>query len=187
MIDYKFSDDFIFGTAVASYQVEGGIYNNDWTHWENKVNTVCAEPCNEACKHYEYLEDDINLLEKLGIKAFRFSMEWSRIQPEENIFNEEEIEYYVEKAKQLLSKNITPIITFHHFTSPDWLAKYGYCASSKTAKARGDRYKGSGIVVNSVKFNSEFYCLATLDIDLLDSEITLNNKYGPILQINNYE
>ena len=62
-----------------------------------------------------------------------------------------------------------------------------YCASSKTAKARGDRYKGSGIVVNSVKFNSEFYCLATLDIDLLDSEITLNNKYGPILQINNYE
>ena len=61
-----------------------------------------------------------------------------------------------------------------------------YCSSSKAAKARGDRYKGSGIVVNSVKFNSIFYCLATLDIDLLDSEITLNNEYGPILEkINN--
>ena len=57
-----------------------------------------------------------------------------------------------------------------------------YCASSKTAKARGNRYKGSGIVVNSVKFNSSFYCLATLDIDLLDSEITLNNQHGPILE-----
>ena len=57
-----------------------------------------------------------------------------------------------------------------------------YCASSKTAKARGNRYKGSGIVVNSVKFNSSFYCLATLDIDLLDSEITLNNQHGPILK-----
>ena len=62
-----------------------------------------------------------------------------------------------------------------------------YCASSKTAKARGDRYKGSGIVVNSVKYNSIFYCLATLDIDLLDINITLNNKHGPILKINNNE
>jgi folate-binding protein YgfZ len=62
-----------------------------------------------------------------------------------------------------------------------------YCSSSKAARARGDRYKGSGIVVNSVKCNSEFYCLATLDIDLLDREITLNNEHGPILKINNNE
>ena len=62
-----------------------------------------------------------------------------------------------------------------------------YCSSSKAAKARGDRYKGSGIVVNSVKYNSEFHCLATLDIDLLESEITLNNEHGPILKINNNE
>jgi folate-binding protein YgfZ len=62
-----------------------------------------------------------------------------------------------------------------------------YCASSKAAKARGERYKGSGIVVNSVKLKSSFYCLATLDIDLLDSEITLNNEHGPILKINNNE
>ena len=62
-----------------------------------------------------------------------------------------------------------------------------YCSSSKAAKARGDRYKGSGIVVNSVKFNSVFYCLATLDIDLLDSEISLNNEQGPILIIYNNE
>ena len=61
-----------------------------------------------------------------------------------------------------------------------------YCASSKTAKARGERYKGSGVVVNSVKYNSIFYCLATLDIDLLDSKITLNNEHGPTLEkINN--
>ena len=62
-----------------------------------------------------------------------------------------------------------------------------YCNSSKAAKARGDRYKGSGIVVNSVKYNSLFYCLATLDIDLLGSNITLNNKHGPILKIINNE
>jgi hypothetical protein len=62
-----------------------------------------------------------------------------------------------------------------------------FCASSKAAKARGRRYKGSGIVVNKVKYNSLFYCLATLDVELLDDKITLNNEYGPTLEKINHE
>jgi tRNA-modifying protein YgfZ len=57
-----------------------------------------------------------------------------------------------------------------------------YCAASKTALARGDRYKGSGIVVSKVKYNSLFYCLGTLDVDLIDEEITLNNEHGPKIE-----
>ena len=57
-----------------------------------------------------------------------------------------------------------------------------YCSTSKTAKLRGDRYKGSGIVVSKVKFDSLFYCLGTLDVDLIDEEITLNNEHGPKLE-----
>jgi len=62
-----------------------------------------------------------------------------------------------------------------------------YCVSSKAAKARGERYKGSGIVVSKVKYNSLFYCLATLDTELKDKKITLNNEHGPILEILNNE
>ena len=62
-----------------------------------------------------------------------------------------------------------------------------YCTSSNAAKVRGDRYKGSGIVVNKVKYNSLFYCLATLDVDLLSDKITLNNENGPILNKINHE
>ncbi|MDC0492632.1 folate-binding protein YgfZ [Candidatus Pseudothioglobus singularis] len=62
-----------------------------------------------------------------------------------------------------------------------------YCASSKTALARGDRYKGSGIVVSKVKYNSLFYCLATLDVDLINEVITLNNEHGSKLERINYE
>ena len=62
-----------------------------------------------------------------------------------------------------------------------------YCASSKTALARGNRYKGSGIVVSKVKYNSLFYCLATLDVDLVDHEITLKNEHGLKLEIINNE
>ena len=58
-----------------------------------------------------------------------------------------------------------------------------YCASSKAAKARGDRYKGSGVVVNRVKYKSKFYCLATLDVELLDDQITINNENGPQLNL----
>ena len=58
-----------------------------------------------------------------------------------------------------------------------------YCASSKAAKARGDRYKGSGVVVNRVKYKSKFYCLATLDVELLDDKITINNENGPQLNL----
>ena len=61
-----------------------------------------------------------------------------------------------------------------------------YCASSKSAKARGARYKSSGMVVFKLKYNSNFYCLATLDVEIKDEKITLNNAQGPILiKINN--
>ena len=56
-----------------------------------------------------------------------------------------------------------------------------YCASSKSAKARGARYKSSGIVIFRIKYNSHFYCLATLEVELKDAKITLNNEQGPTL------
>jgi folate-binding protein YgfZ len=57
-----------------------------------------------------------------------------------------------------------------------------YCASSKSAQARGARYKSSGIVIFRIKYNSNFYCLATLDVELKDEKITLNNEQGPKLK-----
>jgi len=61
-----------------------------------------------------------------------------------------------------------------------------YCASSKSAKARGARYKSSGMVVFKLKYNSNFYCLATLDVEIKDEKTTLNNEQGPVLtRINN--
>ena len=129
MVKKSFPKNFIFGTAVASYQVEGGIYNNDWTIWENNKNSKCEEPCGEACKHYELVNEDINLLNTLGIRAFRFSIEWSRVQPEKNIYDQEAIQHYVDKTKKLIENNIEPIITFHHFTTPEWVFNEGSWAN----------------------------------------------------------
>jgi len=61
-----------------------------------------------------------------------------------------------------------------------------YCATSRSAIARGARYKSSGMVVFKLKYNSNFYCLATLDVEIKDEKITLNNEQGPLLKkINN--
>ena len=62
-----------------------------------------------------------------------------------------------------------------------------YCASSKSAKARGARYKSSGMIVFKLKYNSHFYCLATLDVEIKDERITLNNEQGPLLKKINSE
>ena len=134
----KFPKNFIFGTAVASYQVEGGIYNNDWTIWENNKNSKCEELCGEACKHYELVNEDIKLLKNLGIRAFRFSIEWSRIQPEKNKYDQEAIQHYVDKTKKLIENNIEPIITFHHFTTPEWVFNEGSWANNKTVSYFND-------------------------------------------------
>jgi len=70
--------------------------------------------------------------------------------------------------------------------SDAYVGDFLYCASSKSAKARGARYKSSGMVVFKLKYNSNFYCLATLEVELKDDKITLNNEQGPILtRINN--
>jgi len=57
-----------------------------------------------------------------------------------------------------------------------------FCATSKSAKARGARYKASGIVVSKVKYKTQFYCLATLEVATKDEKVTLNNEQGPILK-----
>jgi len=126
-----FPKKFIFGTAVASYQVEGGIYNNDWTTWETKPNSKCKEPCAEACSHFELYKEDIKLMADLGIKAFRFSIEWSRVEPNEGEFELDAIKHYVNKANLLLQNGILPIVTFHHFTTPQWAAVKGSWANDE--------------------------------------------------------
>src|SRR3990167_5282119 len=79
----KFPDGFLWGAATASYQVEGGITNNDWA--QSKM-----PPAGLACDHYHRYEEDFRIAKKLGMNAQRISLEWSRIEPERDVWNEEE-------------------------------------------------------------------------------------------------
>src|SRR5215204_1549361 len=83
----RFPDGFTWGTATAAHQIEGGNWNNDWWMWEHDPSSGCAEPSGDACDSYHRYGEDIALIAELGLDNYRFSIEWSRIEPEEGEFS----------------------------------------------------------------------------------------------------
>lgn len=120
-----FPDNFVWGTATAAHQVEGGNWNNDWWAWEHNPASPCVEPSGDACDHYHRYKDDIRLLADLGFNAYRFSVEWSRVEPEEGTTSRAALEHYRRVCGFCHDHGLTPIVTLHHFTTPRWVAHHG--------------------------------------------------------------
>ncbi len=119
----RFPDDFIWGSATAAHQVEGNNKWNDWWRWEQQGGG--AEPSENACEHYERYEEDFDLMEELHQNGYRFSIEWSRIEPEEGEFNEEAIQHYKDMIEAMRERDIEPFMTLHHFSNPTWFKDKG--------------------------------------------------------------
>ena len=79
----------------------------------------------EACMFWELYKEDIAIMERLGLRAFRFSIEWSRVEPRPGVFNDEAMDRYRDIVAELKGHGITPIITLHHFTNPIWFHEMG--------------------------------------------------------------
>ena len=130
----SFPQGFIWGTATAAHQVEGGNWNNDWWAWEHAPGTPCAEPSADACDHYHRYREDVALLASLGFNAYRFSLEWSRIEPEQGHFSRAQLDHYRRMCAACLEQGVAPIVTFHHFTTPRWVAARGGWTEPDTAE-----------------------------------------------------
>jgi len=121
----RFPAGFLFGASVSAYQVEGGNTNSDWWWWEHKEGTPCLEPSGDACDHYHRYREDIALQGDLGYNAYRFGIEWARIEPAEGEFSCAALDHYRRMLAACREQRITPILTFHHFTLPMWLHDQG--------------------------------------------------------------
>lgn len=132
MTEIKFPDGFLWGTATAAHQVEGGNWNNDWWAWEHDPSSGCVEPSGDAIDHYHRYADDIALLAELGFETYRFSVEWSRIEPEDGEFSLAALDHYRRVLAACHEHAITPIVTFHHFTTPRWVADLGGWEKTET-------------------------------------------------------
>tara|TARA_Y100001954_G_scaffold232703_1_gene284453 strand:+ start:2007 stop:3344 length:1338 start_codon:yes stop_codon:yes gene_type:complete len=119
----SFPSHFRWGTATAAHQVEGHLVNN-WTHHEQQNNLVQS---GAACDHWNRWEEDFQLISELGLNSYRFSVEWSRIEPTEGTWNNDALAVYSNMVDNLLERGIRPVVTLHHFSHPQWWeAKGGF-------------------------------------------------------------
>ncbi|MEJ6740732.1 MAG: glycoside hydrolase family 1 protein [Actinomycetota bacterium] len=121
----SFPQGFRWGTATAAHQVEGGNWNNDWWAWEHAPNTPCEEPSGDACDQLNRYDSDIALCAALGFDNYRFSIEWSRIEPEAGEFSIAALDHYRRVLASCHAHGIEPVVTFHHFTTPRWVVAEG--------------------------------------------------------------
>jgi len=120
-----FPSSFEWGTATAAHQIEGQNWNNDWWEWEHRPGSGVAEPSGDACDSWDRWREDVALVRELGLNTYRFSIEWSRIEPEEGEWSHAAIDHYRRIGEALREDGIQPVVTFHHFTSPRWFAARG--------------------------------------------------------------
>jgi len=143
----KFPAGFLWGASTSAHQVEGGNVN-DWSEWEkenaerlvkkargywqqwqqekfpeilNPENYISGR----ACDHYHLFEEDFDLAKSLSHNAHRFSIEWSRIEPEEGKFNRKEIEHYRQVLLALKERGLEPFVCLYHWTLPIWFSQKG--------------------------------------------------------------
>lgn len=120
-----FPTGFTWGTATAAHQIEGGNSNNDWWAFEHTPGSGCAEPSGDACDSWNRWEADADLVAGLGLDTYRFSVEWSRIEPAEGEFSRVALAHYRDQCLGLRARGVDPVVTLHHFTTPQWLTHQG--------------------------------------------------------------
>lgn len=121
----NFPDDFLWGAATAGHQIEGNNVLNDIWAMEHLPSAPFAEPSGDACDSYHRYEEDIELLADSGLNSYRFSIEWSRIEPERGHYSRAEAAHYRRMIEACRRRGITPIVTLNHFTTPFWFAAEG--------------------------------------------------------------
>lgn len=131
---YTFPPGFLWGAATAAHQVEGNNTNNNWYAWENTPGKIINDhKAGQACNWWGgRWKDDFDRAVETGQNAHRLSIEWSRIQPAPDRWNEDALDVYREMLRGLSSRSMTAMVTLHHFSDPLWLVERGGWENDET-------------------------------------------------------
>ena len=121
--DFSFPKGFLWGSASAGHQVEGDNIHSDAWHQEQKDKR--EEPSGKACDNWRLFREDAQLVASLGHHAYRYSVEWSRVEPEEGRFDRSALDHYKEMSELFKQLGIKTFATLNHFTVPQWFAAKG--------------------------------------------------------------
>jgi beta-glucosidase len=120
-----FPKGFLFGAASAGHQVEGNNVNADIWLFENVQPTVFRQRSGDACNSFELWETDLDLCKNMGLSAYRFSIEWARIEPSPGHFSIAMLDHYKRIIEGCHARDLAPLVTFNHFASPIWFGAMG--------------------------------------------------------------
>ncbi len=134
----KREEKFLVGASTAAHQVEGNNIHSDFWAMEQMEYSSFAEPSLDAVDHYNHFKEDIRLMADAGLNAYRFSIEWARIEPQKGQYDDAEIAHYREVLECCLENGIEPVVTMHHFSSPKWLIAQGGWENEETIHAFAD-------------------------------------------------
>lgn len=172
-----FPEGFIWGCSTSAHQIEGDNVNSDMWAVENATPTLFKEPSGKACNSLEMWPADLDLVKQLGLGAYRFSLEWARIEPEPGVFSDEVLEHYKSIVEACRERGIAPVVTFCHFSIPRWFAGMGawtnpesadlfsrYCAKAASYLADGIEY---AVTINEANLGNFLYRLLPANADAL--------------------
>ena len=129
-MNFELKPGMLLGTATAATQIEGGSRNNNWYDWYRRGYIKDDADPAAATEHLKRWREDLELMSGMGIQCYRFGVEWSRVEPEDGVFDEEAIAHYREEIQALIERGIRPLLTLHHFSNPMWLEEKGAFAAS---------------------------------------------------------
>jgi beta-glucosidase len=118
-----FPRDFLWGASTAPHQIEGNNINSDW--WAREQVTPGMALSGDAVDSYHRFGEDMSLLADAGLNAYRFGIEWARIEPIPGHFSRAELAHYRRMIDTALDLGLTPVVTLHHFSTPQWFAAEG--------------------------------------------------------------
>lgn len=122
----EFPEGFVWGSGISAHQVEGGNRHNDWWAFEAQGKIARGDRSGVACDHYNRYDEDFAAAADLGHTAVKISVEWSRIEKEPGVYDDAELEHYVDVVRSIRRHGMSPWVVLHHFTNPSWLGAYGW-------------------------------------------------------------
>lgn len=120
----SFPKDFLWGAAICEFQTSGaeGCPDSQWAHWEHDQK---LQPSHKVCDSWNTYQKDIKILKELGLTCYRFSIDWSKIEPRQGQIDQSALDHYVEMCDALRAAGIKPVVTLHHFVHPQWFEELG--------------------------------------------------------------
>jgi len=139
-VPFSLPENLRLGCATAATQIEGGDTNNSLYAWAQTPGHIAggASPL-RANQHWQLYDEDLHLMSDLGIKDYRFGIEWSRIEPSEGVFDDKAMDHYRAEISKMIGYGIHPLVTLHHFTNPIWFEEMG-AFEARNAVALFQRY-----------------------------------------------